>query len=140
MKIPNLTTYPDGRKPIKEIYDSFSKFIENGWKLDIICKSSGNYMDKRISLPIIALSSDKETTRVVQAMRKELFDFVVKDEKAEKILRSAIQLAVINKRKSESNTAPIQIVTLLNFLSKHTKHTTRKLSKKIGSTICFFFM
>lgn len=57
MHIPNLKTYDDGRKPIKELYSSFIELQKEGWILDIIAMSSCIYMGKKVSLPIIALKT-----------------------------------------------------------------------------------
>src|SRR3989344_1159013 len=59
MEIPNLKTYDDGRKSIKELYSSFFNLQNDDWKLDIIGFSSGVYMNKNVSLPIIALRTKK---------------------------------------------------------------------------------
>lgn len=53
--IPNLKTYSDGRKPIKELYSSFIELQNSNWILDVIAVSSCVYMGEKVSLPIIAL-------------------------------------------------------------------------------------
>jgi hypothetical protein len=59
MNIPNLKTYNDGRKPIKELYSSFLKLQKSGWVLDILGFSNCIYKNKKVSLPIIALRTTK---------------------------------------------------------------------------------
>jgi len=59
MRIPNIKTYNDGRKPIGELYSSFLELQKSGWILDTIVYSKGEWMNKEVSLPIIALRTPK---------------------------------------------------------------------------------
>lgn len=54
--------------------------------------------DEKSEIPFIILSSDKDTKRVVEAMRRPHVEFVMKDEDSEKNLRDAIELALANKK------------------------------------------
>ena len=55
MDIPDLKTYNDGRKSVKALYSSLLGLQESGWILDTLGLSNGVYLDKKVSLPIIAL-------------------------------------------------------------------------------------
>jgi hypothetical protein len=59
MEIPNFKTYGDGRRSVKELYSSYLELQKSGWILDEIGFSSGMYLDKKVSLPIIALRTPK---------------------------------------------------------------------------------
>jgi hypothetical protein len=59
MQLPDLKTYNDGRKPIEKLYSSFYELQKSGWILDTLGFSSCNYMNKQVSLPIIALRTPK---------------------------------------------------------------------------------
>lgn len=54
------------------------------------------------SLPVIVLSSDQDTKRVVEATRRGPTDFITKDEESEESLRSAIELALSRKKANAS--------------------------------------
>jgi len=60
MNIPDLKTYNDGRKPVKELYSSFFELQKSGWILYVIGYSKGSWMGKEVSLPIIALRTPKK--------------------------------------------------------------------------------
>ncbi|MEK6833765.1 MAG: hypothetical protein AABY32_07010 [Nanoarchaeota archaeon] len=60
MQIPDLKTYDDGRKPIEELYSSFYDLQKSGWILDTLGFSECKYMNKNVSLPIIALRTPKK--------------------------------------------------------------------------------
>lgn len=65
MRLPNLATFADGRKPIKEIYAAVLKLRESGWILDVIALSSCVYRGKKMSLPIIALKTPNPTAKAL---------------------------------------------------------------------------
>ena len=58
--IPNIETFNDGRKPIKELCDSFLKLKEEGWIYESIYLSKGNWQGENISLPMISLRTKKK--------------------------------------------------------------------------------
>ncbi len=64
MKIPDISTYKDGRMSIKNIYNCFFKLIKKGLVLDIIGYSKGFWKGKRVSLPIICLRTKKKGNAV----------------------------------------------------------------------------
>jgi hypothetical protein len=48
-----ISTHPDGRMPIEELYRSYLTLLDKGWELDIVTRSRPE--GRSISLPIIAL-------------------------------------------------------------------------------------
>jgi hypothetical protein len=50
-----MVTYPDGRKPIEELYRAYTSLVGKGWHLDIIIHSQPP--GRSFALPIIALRS-----------------------------------------------------------------------------------
>ncbi len=48
-----ITTFPDGRKPVEELYGAYTSLLEKGWQLDIIIQSQPQ--GREYALPIIAL-------------------------------------------------------------------------------------
>ena len=48
-----IRTYPDGRKPIEDLYGAYQSLLQRGWKLDIVIRSQPEGRD--YGLPIIAL-------------------------------------------------------------------------------------
>ena len=56
LELPDgIVTYPDGRKPIEELYRAYTSLLEKGWQLDIIIQSQPE--GRAYALPIIALRS-----------------------------------------------------------------------------------
>ena len=60
MRIPDIETYDDGRRPIKELYNQFLKLQDEGWIYEKIYTSKGIWQGKQISLPIISFRTKKE--------------------------------------------------------------------------------
>ena len=54
---PTLDTYQDGRASIQQIYASYDRLLEQGWRMDVITTS--NPAGTTVGLPIIALKSPK---------------------------------------------------------------------------------
>lgn len=52
---PGVTTHPDGRAPIDQLYAAYMQLIEDGWTLDVIFQSQPE--GTTLALPIIALRS-----------------------------------------------------------------------------------
>jgi hypothetical protein len=52
-----VQTYPDGRKPIEELYRNYLTLLDKGWQLDIVSQSRP--AGKDYALPIIALRSPR---------------------------------------------------------------------------------
>jgi len=50
---PGIETYPDGRKPVGELYDAYTSLLERGWQMDIVVESQAHGRD--YPLPVIAL-------------------------------------------------------------------------------------
>jgi hypothetical protein len=48
-----IATYADGRKPVEELYRTYTSLLEKGWQLDIIIQSQPQ--GREYALPIIAL-------------------------------------------------------------------------------------
>ena len=48
-----ITTYPDGRMPVEELYRAYMTLLEKGWQLDIIIQSQPQ--ERTYALPVIAL-------------------------------------------------------------------------------------
>lgn len=56
IKLPDgIATYPDGRKPVKELYRAYTSLLEKDWQLDIIIQSQPE--GRAYALPVIALRS-----------------------------------------------------------------------------------
>jgi len=53
----DLTTHPDGRMPIEELYNSYLALLDKGWQLDIVARSQPQ--GRSYSLPIIALRTQR---------------------------------------------------------------------------------
>jgi D-aminopeptidase len=49
----SVETYPDGRKPVEELYRAYTSLLEKGWQMDIVTRSQPPGRD--YALPIIAL-------------------------------------------------------------------------------------
>ena len=49
----DISTHPDGRMPIEELYHSYLTLLNKGWELDIVTRSQPE--GRAFSLPIIAL-------------------------------------------------------------------------------------
>jgi len=49
----DITTHPDGRMPIEELYHSYLTLLDKGWELDIVARSRPE--GRAYSLPIVAL-------------------------------------------------------------------------------------
>ncbi len=65
MNIPDLITYSqDGRKSVKELYQSFLQLQEKGWIAEIICKSTCVWKGEKISLPLISLRTPNKGNSV----------------------------------------------------------------------------
>ncbi len=54
---PTLETYQDGRASIQQIYASYDRLLEQGWRMDVITVS--NPAGTTVGLPIIALKSPR---------------------------------------------------------------------------------
>lgn len=64
-----------------------------------------DYINESLSsVPVIVLSSDNDTKRVVEAMRRPLVDFVTKDEDSEGAIRSAITQSLAKKKAHNADT------------------------------------
>ncbi|MEE4145419.1 MAG: hypothetical protein V2I26_11510 [Halieaceae bacterium] len=56
LELPDgVLTYPDGRKPVEELYRAYTSLVAKGWHLDIITRSQPP--GRSFALPIIALRS-----------------------------------------------------------------------------------
>lgn len=53
----SIITYPDGRRPVEELYEAFTSLIAKGWQMDIIIQSQPS--GRSYALPVIALRSPK---------------------------------------------------------------------------------
>jgi D-aminopeptidase len=49
----SIETYPDGRKPVEELYRAYTSLLEKGWQMDIVTRSQPP--GREYALPIIAL-------------------------------------------------------------------------------------
>jgi len=49
----SVETYPDGRKPVGELYRAYTSLLEKGWQMDIVTRSQPP--GREYALPIIAL-------------------------------------------------------------------------------------
>jgi hypothetical protein len=49
----SVETYPDGRKPVEELYLAYTSLLEKGWQMDIVTRSQPP--GREYALPIIAL-------------------------------------------------------------------------------------
>lgn len=62
------------------------------------------FQDEKPLTPLIVLSSDQNTKRVVEAMRRPLVDFITKDEDSEGAIRQALAKVLARKSTFEKNT------------------------------------
>jgi hypothetical protein len=53
-----IVTYPDGRKPVEELYRTYTSLIERGWQLDVILQSKP--AGRAYALPVIALRGPQD--------------------------------------------------------------------------------
>jgi hypothetical protein len=61
MKIPNIKTYnSDGRKSVKNLYDSFFELENYGWISETICSPEGVWQGKGVSLPVTSFRTPKK--------------------------------------------------------------------------------
>lgn len=52
-----IVTYPDGRKPVEQLYQAYTSLLREGWQLDIIVQSQP--AGRSYALPVIALRSPR---------------------------------------------------------------------------------
>lgn len=69
------------------------------------------------SVSLVVLSSDHDTKRVVEAMRRPLVDFITKDEDSEASIRSAIGQA-LSKKRNEKNKDEFEFKTNSPLMKK----------------------
>jgi hypothetical protein len=56
IRIPETSTYADGRKPINQLYSDFLKIPDASWNMTNVCESVAD----NISLPILSFSTKKQ--------------------------------------------------------------------------------
>ncbi len=83
------------------------------------------------NMPFIVLSGDKDTKRVVEAMKRPLIDFVTKDGEHDEILRLAIRKGLLKKKalEEEKNNKNVKFKTK----SPKVKQIFRNLDKLLTS-------
>jgi hypothetical protein len=54
---PAITTHPDGRMPVQQLYTAYLALVQDGWQLDVVVQSRPE--ETSAALPIIALRSPR---------------------------------------------------------------------------------